>query len=386
MKRVLKLVTFGDANISFLNVPVANLSQSIQLTKRANNRRYAIETNGHGMVSIEYDANDTFTVGLFNNSRWITSLSIDPMAIDIGNTVRAHQAQVSTRHVTQNEARNVYTTFKVENRSEVMLKRLDVLGHGMKWFSVFSHNANLLMVRPNGDWVAEKMLYLIDQTTTQAINNYRRTNGQEVLPSAHTAVMRRRESIAQSPMPAKLTADTATQTIEGDVPEIQLLKDERLYERRAYLLYQNDQRLRELKTKYEAELLQLRPLEERLNRLNEEEQFYAQRKIEIANALVELGQAGNVLYERRTRLQEETAQFEKEMAELEDARNARMMSEPPKLTTSQQTQTEPLLQMLHHATSIPLSQRIGAATLEFKRMMMANDGNMTIVRKVTSKE
>lgn len=154
-KHVLKIKTFGDTNLSFLNVPIANVSQAVQLNKRANKRRYSIETDGHGMVSIEYDADVTFTVSIFNNSRWVTNLTIDPMFIDVGNTVRAQQAQVRTRQVRQNETRNVHTTFKVENRSEVMLKRLDVLGHGMKWFSIFSHSANLLMVRPNGNWLAE---------------------------------------------------------------------------------------------------------------------------------------------------------------------------------------------------------------------------------------
>lgn len=88
----------------------------------------------------------------------------------------------------------MYTTFKLENRSDILLKRLDVRGYNTQWFSIFSHRDNLLMVRPNGDWVTEKMTYLTDQMMTHAINNYRRSIGQGVLPSNDTITMLRRHA------------------------------------------------------------------------------------------------------------------------------------------------------------------------------------------------
>lgn len=191
--RRIQLMPFGESTLSFLNVVVADTTRPIDLVKREGDRRYSIKINDQNMVTIEYKPDNAFTISVFNNSRWVTTLYIDAQQINIGNVAQAKASQVSALQVTQNEARNVYTTFKVENRSTTQLKRLDVKGHNTPWFSIFSHHTNLLMVRPNGNWVSEKMLYLTDQITTQAINNYRRSNGQGVLASNDTAVMQRRK-------------------------------------------------------------------------------------------------------------------------------------------------------------------------------------------------
>lgn len=236
-RRHLKMMTFGAANLSFLNVLVTSVEQSVELVKRASNRRYIVKTDGRGLIDIEYDADDKFTVALYNHSRWVTNLYVDSASLDIGNVGKAQSLQVATSHITKNETRNVHTTFKVENRSDAMLKRLDVRGYDTTWFSVFSHNANMLMARPNGDWVAEKMVYLIDQMTTQAINNYRRSNGNEILSSVDTVVMRRRQTTARTMQASALVAVQSDD--HPDAREIELLKNERVYEQRAMLLDQN---------------------------------------------------------------------------------------------------------------------------------------------------
>lgn len=190
----LKLKAIGESKLSLLNVLVTDTKQAMRLEKRANKRKYIIHTDGDGMVTIVYEPDDAFAVSLFNRSRWVTNLHVEGEIVKIGNTAQAQASQVSTERVTKNETRNMKTTFKLENCDDALLERLDKKGNSTSWFSVFSHGSDLLMVRPNGDWLAEKMQYLTDQMITKAINNYRRSNGQEVLSSDNTVVMRRRQT------------------------------------------------------------------------------------------------------------------------------------------------------------------------------------------------
>lgn len=303
--RQLKIKTFGEAMLSVSNVPLANANQAIEMVKRAEGRRYKIETDGRGMINIAYDASDAFTIGLFNNSRWVTTVYIGPNKLDVGNVSKAHLGQVTTVRTTQSETRNVHTTFKIENRSDTMLKRLDMQGHETQWFSVFSHNANLLMVRPNGDWVAEKLLYMTDQVATQAINNYRRSNGQNVLPSTGTIVARRRQPLTNA------TQSSATQTEEANARAIKLLDDEQRYETRLDELENNWQLLREKTAQYKEELAEWKKAEEEWQRLKE---GTANRKNDIDREIKEIDEAEKKLEERKEKLQEDTERHELEEA------------------------------------------------------------------------
>lgn len=273
-RRRLKMMTFGAAKLSFLNVLITDAKQCVELVKRAGARRYTVKTDGRGLIDIEYYADDTFSVALYNHSRWVTNLYIEPTVMNIGNVARAQSMQVATSHITKNEARNVYTTFKVENCNDTMLKRLDVCGHDTSWFSIFSHNANMLMARPH-----------------------------------------------------------------PDAREIELLKNERMYQQRADSLERNRRQLLEKKNAYEKELAECSMLEKRLTRLRDEEQFYAQRKANLAHGIIEVGQAGNALYARKLRLQEERELFEKDQREFDKSKQRAIENATAKL--DQQVQTEP---------------------------------------------
>lgn len=314
--------TFGDTSLAFLNVLVADAKQAVEMVKRIGNRKYLVKMDGRGLVSIEYDHDDTFTVALFNKSRWVTNIKIKESTVNIGNIAQARPTEVATRHVTKKEDRAVHATFTLKSTSEAMLKRVDVRGHNTQWFSVFSHGADLLAVRPNGDYFGEKFQYLTDQMATQVINNYRRTQGQDVLPSDSTVVMRRRKALATSI--AQKTVDTQTDDIDY-AREMQLVA--------------------ERKSKYEEELAELRAWE---TQLREEKQSYEQQKQEICQGLVEVGRAGIELATRRNRLQEEKKQFETEQQEFEKLKRK---------TTEQGTQSEQPLWTSRQSTSKLLTHR-----------------------------
>lgn len=375
-RRQLKIMTFGEATLSFLNVPVINTKQAVEIAKRADARQYFIKTDGSSLINITYEADDEFTVALFNQSRWVTNLHVKEAGIDVGNVARAQPTQVATMFAMKNEARNVHTTFKVEDRSGAMLKRLDVRGHNTTWFSVFAHNSNMLMARPNGNWVAEKLVYLIDQMTTQAINNYRRSNGQEVLPANNTIVMRRRLSSPRAPaqeisMPiADATHSIAAQTDETSAQEVELGKEERTYEQHKNLLEENWHKLREQTAKYEEELGQKQLLEER------QKQYYEQQKREVSQGLVEVGKAEKELWARRQRLQEEKEQFAKELAEFEKLKGQATGANNEQM--DQQTQTYTPLWQTRGFTAISLSERFTQKAFDNKRIVMGDDGNMKV--------
>lgn len=359
--RKLQLMTFGDATLAVLNVQVTKANQTIDLVKRAGGRKYGIKTDGNGMVVIEYEKNDAFAVALFNNSQWVTNLYIDEKGLNIGNVSRAQAMQVATLHVTKNEPRNVYTTFEVENKSEALMKRLDIKGHATSWFSVFSHKADMLMVRPNGNWLAEKLLYFTDQLTTQAINNYRRSNGQKVLPSDSTVVMQRRHA----------------KTEKANEREKELQEIERLHEGRERTLDENLQAVREETARHIRELEELALLEARLTRLYAEEEFDQVRKRIVAQGMVEVGRDDSELPARKKQLQEEKEKFNQELKEFEALKSKKEAEKQAQVATGdQQTQTEPALWNSHQNVMQTMSVRF----TNMRRTIFRN-GRVTVVMK-----
>lgn len=355
-RRKLKIRAFGNGTLSFLDVPLADTKQAMNMMKSANNRKYAIYVLGDGMITIEYDPDDVFKVALFNHSRWVTNLCVDGDAVKIGNVARAQAAQVNTMHVTRSDGRNTHAVFKLQNNDDALLKRVDVKGHSTSWFSVFSHDSALLMARPNGDWLAEKLQYLTDQMTTKAINNYRRSNGQEVLPSADTVVMRRRQN--------KTVAAQTTETSSKENRAIQLLLDERVYGRRF-------EQLHEAKERYEAERKKVELMEARLARLAEEEEYYKAKRPEVIEKLVQVGKAGRTLAERMNRLQREREQFEEEQ---EAFTNAKKMVE----RVDQGVQTAPSPWSMCSSTAMTLSERFTRYKMIGSRVVMGEEGTSDI--------
>lgn len=304
--------TFGETMISFANALLARTNQSIEMVKRAGARQYKIKTDGKGNVEIRYEAGDTFIIGLFNNSRWVTNVYIDPSNVKIGNIAKAQPGQIAIAHTVQHEMRNVHGTFKIEDRSDTMLKRIDLRAYNTPWFSVFSHQNNMLMVRPNGDWVAEKLLYMTDQVTTQAINNYRRSNGRDILPSTDTIVARRRRRVSIT------SRSDSTQTDEVGSQANKLLDDRQQYQRQVEALEQDWQLLREKSGLYKEELAEWKAIEERMVQLTCQEAERRARKSQVKHELREIVLAEETLEQRKKRLQEETERYEVEKHEFED--------------------------------------------------------------------
>lgn len=315
--RQIQLKCFGESLVSFLNVPLTQSTQVVEIVKCADRRQYKIKTDGTGMVYIKYGAADTFAISLFNNGRWVSNLYINPMSLNIGNVGKAQATQVITLRTTENEPRNVHTNFKIDNQSNATLKRIDVRGHNTTWFSIFSHNSNMLMARPNGNWVAEKILYMTDQLTTQAVNNYRRTNGQEVLAPNDTAVMQRRtqstnhQTSARGSTQENAPVTTAPQTVNVDAHEIEESESKRehaqrkeKYQREVTALQQKEQELITQRNKYEREAAELQ-----------------ERKQKLAEESAIIDQATNELESRREHLQREKDQFLSEKEEFEESKD-----------------------------------------------------------------
>lgn len=124
--KLLKLNTFGDNRITFLDVPITDMSKAVEMMKHDGRRKYKIKTDGFGAIEIEFEADDRFPIALYNNSRWATNLLVSAGAVKVENVATAQGMQVSTIQTKQNEARNVHATFKIEHRGLNMLKRLDV--------------------------------------------------------------------------------------------------------------------------------------------------------------------------------------------------------------------------------------------------------------------
>lgn len=196
--KTIKLLTFNESRLSFFNVPIGELDRACEIAKQSNGKRFKVRIDGMGSVEIDYEQLTSFTIGIYNQSRWVTTLHITPDSMHVGNVFKVLPKSIETLMATGNEPRVIYTTFKITNLSIEQLRRVDFKGNGTVWFSVFSHDGNALFVRPNGDWTSEKMLYMHDQLSTQAVNNYRRNNGWPVLESNDTLVMHRRRSTLTS--------------------------------------------------------------------------------------------------------------------------------------------------------------------------------------------
>lgn len=387
--RRLKLIAFGDTGLSFLNVPVINLDRAIEMVKRSGGRHYTIKTNGRGMLEIEYEPDDAFTVAIYNQSRWVTNICVEAKALNIGEIVRAESAQVTTRQATKCEPRNVHATFKLENRGAMLLKRLDVQGHNTAWFSVFSHHNNMLMARPNGNWVDEKMQYFMDQLTTQTINNYRRSNGQEVLPANGTAVALRRQSAARAAAQDDVTVTTTAgaQTVltlpdNVDAQAIQLLQNEQIYKQRKEALKRQFEELREEQAQYEQEVAEFNKIKDKVARVNEEYAHYQAKRTQLVEEIVEVGKAKEELAARKGELQEEKILVEKEQEDL-TARKNRLQEEEDQLAQDMNAIEARNEQPLWHlpGTDLKLTDRF---TNRFRVVANWVDGRIMVRTKATA--
>lgn len=304
----LKLATFGENVISFMGVRLTEANKVIDMVKRAGARQYTVKTDGQGAIEIEYEADDRFSIALHNHSRWVTNIYIEPNTLKIGNVAHAAAKQVSTMHVTQNENRQIQATFKIENGSSIMLKRLDVKGDNTAWFSVFSHHSNLLMVRPNGNWLSDKLLYFTDQLTTQAINNYRRSEGNSVLAANDTMVMQRRQLKQAENEMAERKREMQK---EKEAVELQ----EEAYKQGKAALLGKFKILREKEDQYEREAAQIEAIESRRERIEAEKKHYQQQRSSLVREITEIQKATEQIEVGKRELQKEKEAFDQETKE-----------------------------------------------------------------------
>lgn len=256
--KTLKLMTFNESRLSFFNVPISDLDRECEIKKTSNGKRYNVRIS-MGSVEIDYDEKTSFTLGIYNQSRWVTTIHVTPDAMNVGNIFKILPKSIETSMATGNEPRVIYTTFKLTNLSVQQLRRIDFKSDDTVWFSVFSHEGNALFVRPNGDWVSEKMLYMHDQLSTQAVNNYRRNNGWPVLESNDTLVMHRRRNAM--PLPEEVVIQDHS---ESEQKMNQMEAQKRENERKEKELLEKGADLDRQMGKFLAELDEIRKKEVRL--------------------------------------------------------------------------------------------------------------------------
>lgn len=135
-----------------------------------------------------------------------------------------------------------------------------------------------------------------------------------------------------------------------------------------------NERLRETKAAYAIELERVKVMEMRVMRLKEEEAYYKEKKPEVAQKLVEVGQAGRELVKRSNRLQEEREQFEKEQAALAIAKE-----KVEQVDQGIQTVISPWSNRSY--TAMTLSERFTQYKFSHSRMVMADNGTMKLTIK-----
>lgn len=287
--RRVHLKTFGGATVSFAGVPLGNTHQKMLWKKRTPRRKYEIGIDS-GMITIAYEAEDEFEIALFNRSRWVTNAKIGANHIDIGHNHQAKADQVTVTYVKTAGARNVLTLFKIENHSETPLKRIDMRGFGVNWFTIFSNGDNLLMVRPNGDYAAEKLQVMMDQMATAAVNNHRRSEGKHVLVSNDTVTMRRRT--------------------ECEKEEKEIENRKRLLVNEKKLLVEKKEQLAVQEAKFKEEM-----------------EMHETEKRRLCQQLQEVGDAGKELLLRRARLEDETNKYRIDLARFNELQEQRQVPE-----------------------------------------------------------
>lgn len=141
--------------------------------------------------------------------------------------------------------------------------------------------------------VSEKLQYYTDQLATQAINNYRRSNGQNVLPSGGTVVEQRRQA--------------ATRAIEA--PKVE---EETYQQEKAALLYKF-KLLREKEEKYELEAAQINSIESRRERIEAELAHYQNQRASLMQEIAEVRKAAEQLEAGKRELQLEQEAVDQEI-------------------------------------------------------------------------
>lgn len=392
MKRI-KVGTFGANRISFMDVPITEVTKAVEVSKRANTRKYIVKTNGQGAVEFAYESDDHFAISLYNNGRWVTNIQIETGTVKVGNAT-ARGTQVSTAQTLVNEPRNVHTIFKIDQREQKLLKRIDVKSEDTTWFSIFSHATNVLMVRPNGNWLQEKFVYLTDQLITQAINNYRRTEGQSVLPMKDTMVMQRRqlkkdeEDMTKRKHELQEEKDLLDRETKELAQQKQTLREEKqALGRKVSELDRLTNKFQEAKENFERETAKMEEMKRDLNatreRLKEEAaeiQVMAERSAQVKAQYVHFRTEREKVVQEVAQINKAKTELASCQRELQESKDALMRE--VELADSIRTELPPLVH------SVPWSRvKYTEATLDDRftnslRVVMT-DGKMTVTKNPT---
>lgn len=121
---------------------------------RVVHQEYRIAVEKQNNVKIY--SNGAFNFTVWNHRQWNANLRVGSNSINVNNMYRVYDRKVEMHH-TDSVERNLASGVRLELLGQGVLHRIEMRMPGMKWSSIFIFGRDVLSVRPNGDFYADRM-------------------------------------------------------------------------------------------------------------------------------------------------------------------------------------------------------------------------------------
>lgn len=168
---------FGPAILEYRGRELVDSSVETPVAISTNDFKFRVTVNADGSVDIQRNKDDpNYLVDIYNGPRCACTLQVEDNAIRIAPNYLVNAGGVVQTPIRKLEAAEKYE--ERENASILFVKlaesktvrRVDFRYRNGMWVSIFMHNADVISVRPNGDYFAGACSTML----TNAANHYAR--------------------------------------------------------------------------------------------------------------------------------------------------------------------------------------------------------------------
>lgn len=123
-------------------------------------------------LNVKIYADDQFNFTLWNHRQWVANIVVSSNTAKVNDIYRLMGTRIEMFHTTSVE-RKLNSNISLELRGEGVLHRVELRLPHSQWFSLFVFGRDVITVRTNGDFFAEKMQCLSRHVSMKTLE-YRR--------------------------------------------------------------------------------------------------------------------------------------------------------------------------------------------------------------------
>lgn len=152
---------FGSAVLEYRGRELADSSVETPVAMSTNDFKFRVTVNADGSVDIQRNKDDpNYLVDIYNGPRRACTLQVEDNAIRIAPNYLVNAGGVVQTPIRKLEAAERYedrenaSILYIKLAESKIVRRVDFRYRNGMWVSIFMHNADVISVRPNGDYFA----------------------------------------------------------------------------------------------------------------------------------------------------------------------------------------------------------------------------------------